>query len=897
MQFQPGSSDYFGNSGGQTVPPWLQGSLSRVGAASGMQQPPQQGGAGGYGGSTAPAAQGHLAGNSGMFSKWQDQQSDTEAPDWFQAWQNRQNRDQGGNGAPAAAPPAESPIMGPGINAPAAAAPEAAPPPWSGQAPTAGGNGAPSGVPNVEGGALPAEAAPPAAAPAAAPAYQPPVNQQAYQPGYGSAVSSGWYHDSDPSGGGQYAGEIGGKPIYYHYGNQSAEAQYNAQYPGSGLAAVAQAPVAAAPVVQPTPAPAASAAPVDNGSYGGYYDTHAGDNAYLPEALGGTMSPQAWQNNADQEDAGFGMYVPEALGGTMKRYAKGGRVRKFANGGGLSSAVDQIQSFGRGPDTMLAHISPDESAVIDYLQGGRKTNPATGLPEYSMFGDILKAVARAAAGIGGFMVGGPMGAAAGSAAATKLTGGSWNEALKAGAFSGIGGWATSGMGGAGWNPMTQSANAAAAHGLSSSVGNSLAAEGLKSSGLGAEFLKTAMSAPGAVAGLGALAGGAPQPKAPQAAPQQPWDGGGPNVHVKPQQREFQGYQGDPTKFAEPVNGGMAPGMGHKFYNPLLPNPIFEDEMPEVLGQVQGEGQPIAGLGYFAGGRVRGYADGGEIEGGIGDVNAERGRIENDILGQLTDMRHQMAETGREPPGMRELYRLLAKLKGDRFGLHKRDDALPFEAQYGDDLGTVQSNYNEFRTKHGMKEIPFGEERPWWKEKVPQMFYKTKDGKYMLDSLNEVFVNDAARQFGPAGYANGGRIRRFAMGGPTGPEMPQLGMAGADMPGQPGGAIQGPRMPGAGIGVGKPDDLALRRAALAGFNAFARGGRAPHEGPVRGPGTDTSDSIPAFLSNNEHVMTAKEVKSLGGGNAERGQRETYALRRAIKKHPAKVRAMVRGLGAL
>lgn len=44
------------------------------------------------------------------------------------------------------------------------------------------------------------------------------------------------------------------------------------------------------------------------------------------------------------------------------------------------------------------------------------------------------------------------------------------------------------------------------------------------------------------------------------------------------------------------------------------------------------------------------------------------------------------------------------------------------------------------------------------------------------------------------------------------------------------------------------------------NLFATGGA------VRGPGTGTSDSIPARLSNNEHVWTAKEVAGAGGHSA-------------------------------
>ena len=109
---------------------------------------------------------------------------------------------------------------------------------------------------------------------------------------------------------------------------------------------------------------------------------------------------------------------------------------------GLVNAAKQIESYGRGPDTSLAHISPDESAMLDYMQGGRRMNPVTGLPEYSLFGKILKAVAKIGASTVGFMYGGPLGAAAASAAVSKLTGDSWKSALTTGAISGI----TSGIG-------------------------------------------------------------------------------------------------------------------------------------------------------------------------------------------------------------------------------------------------------------------------------------------------------------------------------------------------------------------------------------------------------------------------------------------------------------------
>ena len=104
---------------------------------------------------------------------------------------------------------------------------------------------------------------------------------------------------------------------------------------------------------------------------------------------------------------------------------------------GLVNAARQIESYGMGPDRQLAHISPDEARLMDTLQGGRRINPMTGLPQYGTFGKILKAVARVAATTVGYMYGGPLGAAAASAAATKLTGGSWKQALTSGAIAGV----------------------------------------------------------------------------------------------------------------------------------------------------------------------------------------------------------------------------------------------------------------------------------------------------------------------------------------------------------------------------------------------------------------------------------------------------------------------------
>jgi hypothetical protein len=48
------------------------------------------------------------------------------------------------------------------------------------------------------------------------------------------------------------------------------------------------------------------------------------------------------------------------------------------------------------------------------------------------------------------------------------------------------------------------------------------------------------------------------------------------------------------------------------------------------------------------------------------------------------------------------------------------------------------------------------------------------------------------------------------------------------------------------------------------------------GPINGPGTGTSDSIPARLSDGEFVMTAKAVRGAGNGDRKAGAKNMYDL---------------------
>jgi len=152
---------------------------------------------------------------------------------------------------------------------------------------------------------------------------------------------------------------------------------------------------------------------------------------------------------------------PEAMG-------PGPQEPLAMNSGGLADAAKALQAKGRGRDTMLAHITPQEAEMLRKAGGLGTRNPYTGLPEYGFFSDAWKAVTapvkavvnvvkdvasspigRIALTIGATMALGPIAAGfgigtAGTAAIvgggmSALSGGNLQDVLKGAAMGYIGG--------------------------------------------------------------------------------------------------------------------------------------------------------------------------------------------------------------------------------------------------------------------------------------------------------------------------------------------------------------------------------------------------------------------------------------------------------------------------
>ena len=74
--------------------------------------------------------------------------------------------------------------------------------------------------------------------------------------------------------------------------------------------------------------------------------------------------------------------------------------------------------------------------------------------------------------------------------------------------------------------------------------------------------------------------------------------------------------------------------------------------------------------------------------------------------------------------------------------------------------------------------------------------------------------------------------------------------------------------------------------MGGIAALGGGGYPRRTGQIDGPGTETSDSIPAMLSDGEFVMTARAVRGAGNGDRRAGAKKMYALMHRLEKNAAR-----------
>lgn len=592
--------------------------------------------------------------------------------------------------------------------------------------------------------------------------------------------------------------------------------------------------------------------------------------------------------------------------------------------GGLADVAQYLASRGRNGDTMLAHITPEEAQMLKRMGGSGTINPETGLPEF-FIGKIFKAIGNAvksvvsaakqvlaspvgrivgtialAAVLGPTAIGmtlGTAGTAALSAGAVTLAGGgTLKEALVSGAMGYIGGGGTIG----GFSPL-QSLGGALPGAAGSALNTGLTTGAL---GTGAGLLMGMKPSDalrmGATAGItsGALQGlsnaqnlsdakfardagmeltpaQARALQAESAAGAQPSTG--PIGAARPVGAA--GQVGTASQMLgqglQPGSGGlglqMPPTFGAPDFGPgpvganLTPTPmdysLAPTNMPSVGGGAGGQGIMAQPFGASDMARASGVGTGPSTNYSLSARGA--GPAAPAAPQSMADKMVQ---------GAKNIYN--EYLSPDRPGLPKDAGIL---RRYGP---LAAAGTAAIAAAGGMKSTPANP--------APLGF---NDADYIRES--ERRGRERTQYLESMGYGNYVPTTSPPASFVTPPS--STGITAGQIPVSPVPTVMPMGITQSPGGIMQPYNVAgLYGVPLLYGNVpgRARGGEMtmsdfPRKtGPINGPGTGTSDSIPAMLSDGEFVFTAKAVRNAGQGSRRKGAARMYKLMKMLEGGPVK-----------
>jgi hypothetical protein len=84
--------------------------------------------------------------------------------------------------------------------------------------------------------------------------------------------------------------------------------------------------------------------------------------------------------------------IPKKDAKKVRLYCIGGSVKKAR--GGVASAAEKTRAAGRGDDSMMLHMSPEEYEAITAMWGEPEVNPKTGIGEYGFLSKVWKKIKK-----------------------------------------------------------------------------------------------------------------------------------------------------------------------------------------------------------------------------------------------------------------------------------------------------------------------------------------------------------------------------------------------------------------------------------------------------------------------------------------------------------------------
>jgi len=579
--------------------------------------------------------------------------------------------------------------------------------------------------------------------------------------------------------------------------------------------------------------------------------------------------------------------------------------------GGLADVGQYLAAQGRYGDTMLAHITPEEAALLKRRGGSGTINPVTGLPEFflkKLFGavksvvkgvvnvvkDVLKSpVGRIlgtialAAVLGPAGVGLSMGTAAGLAGAgtTLMAGGSIKEALISGALGYVGGGGTI----MGVNPVSAVGGylpGAAGSALNTGLSTGLIGAGIgKISGMSTQdaLRMGLMSGASAAALQGlknntsmmnepvSLESGNQPPAAPL--PGEPGSnvlvGGKPDITAI----EATGPAGTTGTARDLLAGGNQQYTGSGLKMPAMGPSAGFDAAGNFRGDYSLAGAPSAPVPGMEGAIGTGLRAGPAMTGapGMGDAlgTGLRAPVSPATMASgAANYSLSSVPQGAQPTGFID--------KMVQGGKNLYNEYLsPTRAGLPADAGIIQkygplalAGTTAVAAAGGMKSEPVNQNPAFNRNYTGEDYMRDNPDKFKggLSSYTKPTTPDNPIVPTPS-Y---GSI-------PIGPPSTVVPMG---VTNSPGGVAQPYNVAGLyGIPIIYGPDGQPRRMAKGGDATMTQFPR--KTGPINGPGTGTSDDIPAMLSDGEFVFTAKAVRNAGGGSRRKGAARMYKLMKKLE----------------
>ena len=548
--------------------------------------------------------------------------------------------------------------------------------------------------------------------------------------------------------------------------------------------------------------------------------------------------------------------------------------------GGLADVASYLAAQGRNGDTMLAHITPEEAQLLKDRGGSGTINPVTGLPEFfkkflkkawksvtsvarkvlkSPIGRILATVALAVV-LGPTAIGMALGkagtAALVSGGLTLAGGGSLKEALISGAMGYIGGGGTI----MGANPL--SAVGGYLPGAAGSALNTGLATGVIGAGvgkLGGMSTQDALKM-GLTSGLSAAAmQGLQNMRADQAVRDAQFrsdmagqgQGTGDAAEISASRIDVNARPGEPGSSVAPPPAGPISATG------TAQDLLASQSAPGGTMPADYQAEFYKSIG------INNPQSMSPTSVGPSPTNIQ---IERGSLG-MTGFGDTARQFMKEPLNVaKDIYN--TDLSPSRPGL-------PSDAGILQKYGPLAlAGTAAIAATGGMK----GEDG----EKNP-LFDSVRTGRD--------YIRDNPNQFSGGldlGYQRPTTPRSPVVTTPSYGTMP-VSSPSVAVPGgltlQPGGVAQPYNMSGMyGVPLIYGPDGQPQRLAKGGSPVPTEFSR--KNGPINGPGTGTSDDIPAMLSDGEFVFTAKAVRNAGNGSRRKGAARMYKLMKMLEGGPVK-----------